>query len=71
MQIVSVNEILQTISSLPAEDQYFIADVLNKRIIDLRRTEIALRGEEAQRNYESGNFMSGTVADLMRAADED
>ena len=67
MYHANINEILQTISSLPTEDQYFIADTLSKRLHDVRRNQIATRGVEAEKNYQTGNVMSGTVADLMRA----
>ena len=71
MYSTDINEILQTISSLPTEDQYFIADTLSKRLHDIRRTQIATRGAEAEKNYQTGNVMSGAVADLMRATDDD
>jgi hypothetical protein len=67
MQLRNINEILNTISSLSLEDQYFIVDTLTKRIHDLRRSQIAARGEQAQANYQQGQVTSGTVADLMRA----
>ena len=54
MYNANINEILQTISSLPTEDQYFIADTLSKRLHDIRRTQIAARGAEAERNYQTG-----------------
>lgn len=46
-------------------------DTLNKRIHENRRAEIAQRGEEAQKNYQNGNVISGTVTDLMKAIDDD
>jgi hypothetical protein len=66
-----INEILNTISALFLEDQYFIVDTLTKRILDLRRSQIAARGEQAQANYQQGKVTSGTVADLMRAVVDD
>lgn len=66
----TVNEILQDISLLSAEEQYFIVDTLNKRINDLRREQISARAEEAEKNYADGNYKSGAVADLMHALEE-
>jgi hypothetical protein len=71
MQLMNVNEILNNISLLPEEEQYFIADTLNKRIRNLRRSQIAARGKEAEENYEKGNVTFGNVADLMRAMNDD
>ncbi|MEA5534596.1 hypothetical protein [Crocosphaera sp. XPORK-15E] len=68
---MNVNEILNTISSLTEDEQYFIADTLNKRMRDLKRSQIAARGKQAEENYEQGQVTSGTVADLMSALDDD
>jgi hypothetical protein len=68
---MNVNEILNSISSLTEDEQYFIADTLNKRIRDLKRSQIAARGKQAEENYEKGQVTSGTVADLMRTLDND
>ncbi|TRU45941.1 MAG: hypothetical protein EWV91_13765 [Microcystis aeruginosa Ma_QC_Ca_00000000_S207] len=68
---MNVNEILNTISCLPEEEQYFIADTLNKRSRELRRSQLAARGKQAEENYEQGHVRSGTVADLMSALDSD
>ena len=71
MQPASINEILNTISSLSLEEQSFIVDTLTKRIQELRRSQIAARGQQAQENYQQGKVTSGTVADLMRAMVDD
>lgn len=67
----NVNEILETISSLPAEDQIFLSETLNKRVIELRRFQIAKRGEQARNNYEKGDVSHGSVNDLLKAIDDD
>ena len=67
MQLININEILDTISALSLEEQYFIVETLTKRIQDRRRSQIAARGQQAQENYQQGMVTSGTVADLMRA----
>lgn len=71
MQLSHVNEILNTISHLSLEDQYFIVDTLTKRIQDLRRLQIATRGQQAQENYQQGQVTSGSVAHLMKAIIDD
>jgi hypothetical protein len=71
MQLININEILNTISSLSLEEQYFIVDTLTKRIQDRRRSQIAARGQQAQENYQQGMVTSGTVADLMKAVADD
>ncbi len=67
----TVNDILQNISSLILDDQIFIADILKKRVTDLKRAQLFQRAKEAEFNYENGKTASGGVSDLMRAINDD
>jgi preprotein translocase subunit SecA len=67
----SLNQVLQNISKLSVEEQFYLSDLLQKRLIEMRRTEIATRVQEAEENYRSGNVRSGTVAELMMLSDDD
>ncbi|MCL1467128.1 hypothetical protein [Argonema galeatum] len=60
-----VNDILQAISDLDLEEQSYIAEILTKRTIELRRNQIASRAKEAEENYRLGNVRACTVEDLM------
>ncbi len=60
-----VNDILKSISRLPEDEQFFIVDILNKRINELKRTRLVLRAKEAENNYNAGKCTSGSVSDLM------
>ncbi len=72
MQIsINLNQVLQNISELSVEEQSYLSDLLQKRLIEMRRTEIANRVQEAEENYRSGNVRSGTVAELMMLSDDD
>jgi hypothetical protein len=66
-----VNDILQAISDLAFEDQSFIAEILSKRMIELKRSQIASRAKEAEENYRLGNVHTGTVEDLMKLSSDD
>ena len=66
-----INEILETISSLPPEDQFFICETLNKRVVELKRFQIAKRGEQARENCEKGKVFHGSANDLMKALGDD
>lgn len=66
-----VNNILQAISELAFEDQSFIAEILTKRMTELRRSQIASRAKEAEENYRLGNVHTGTVEDLMMSSSDD
>jgi hypothetical protein len=71
MQKMTFNDILQNISFLPPEEQYIIAEVLSKRVRDLRRRNLMLRAQEAEENAKSGNLPAGNARDLMKAVGDD
>ena len=60
-----VGSILKAISILDFEDQLFVAETLQKRMIELRRKQIALRVREAEENYQLGKVRTGSIEDLM------
>ena len=60
-----INDILQAISNLDFEDQSYIAEILSKRMIALRRSQIASRAKEVEENYKLGNVRAFIVEDLM------
>ena len=64
-QSTPVGSILEAISILDFEDQLFVAETLQKRVIELRRNQIALRIQEAEENYRLGKIRIGTVECLM------
>ncbi|MEG4318463.1 MULTISPECIES: hypothetical protein [unclassified Microcoleus] len=66
-----INDILQAISDLTLEEQSFIAEILTKMAIELKRSQIASRAKEAEDNYRLGNINTGTVDDLMMRSSED
>jgi hypothetical protein len=68
---INLDRVLQNIAKLSVEEQFYLSDLLQKRLVDLRRVEIANRVKEAEENYRSGNVRSGSVADLMMLSDDD
>ena len=68
---INLNQVLQNISELSVEEQLYLSELLQKRLIEVRRTEIANRVQEAEANYRSGNVRPGSVADLMMLSDDD
>ncbi|MEI6428673.1 MAG: hypothetical protein WCO45_09865 [Pseudanabaena sp. ELA607] len=65
MQTLTVGSILEAISVLNPDDQLFITEVLKKRAIEIRRSQILARAREAEENYRNGNTQTVTVAELM------
>lgn len=70
-QTLAVNDVLKTIESLPIEEQSYIVDIVNRRIHELQRKQLANRAKEAELNYQSGNTLSGNVDDLFSVLEND
>jgi hypothetical protein len=68
---LTVNDILSSIALLSNEEQSFIVETLNKRICEMKRHQLHIRGQQAQENYQRNAVTSGTVMDLMSAVDND
>jgi hypothetical protein len=68
---ISLNQVIQNISQLSIDEQFYLSELLQKRLIEVRRTEIASRGQEAEASYRSGNVRSGSIVDLMMLSDDD
>jgi hypothetical protein len=66
-----VGNILEAISILDFEDQLFVAETLQKRMVELRRTQIAIRVKEAEENYRLGRVRTCSVEELMMASSID
>jgi hypothetical protein len=65
-KLPSVNEVLENIENLDIKDQVYISEVLSKRLIELRRTEIAERAREAEQAYRGGKVKKGGIDDLWK-----
>jgi hypothetical protein len=61
----NINTILQEIATLPPEDQVYVAEILDKRIQDMKRDQLILRAEEAETNYKKNKVNKGNADDLI------
>lgn len=71
MQTLTVGSILEAISVLEPDDQLFVTEILNKRMIEIRRNQIVLRIQEAEENYRLGKIRTGSIEDLMMDSADD
>jgi hypothetical protein len=67
----SFQEIIESVESLPLDDQQMLLDIINMRIIERRRDELVSDMEESLEAYRKGEVRIGTVDDLLRDLDED
>jgi hypothetical protein len=63
---ITINDILETIQALPLDDQQMVADIIQKRLIEKRRKEIAVNAKDAFEKYKNGELPSGTIEDLEK-----
>jgi hypothetical protein len=63
---LTINDILETIQHLPFEDQKMVADIIQKRLIEQRRKEMAENAKSAFEQYKRGELPSGTLEDLEK-----
>jgi hypothetical protein len=68
---LTFDELLDTIDQLPIDQQETLVEVIQRRLIDLRRQEIAKHAAEARQLYLTGKLPHGTVEDLMADMDKE
>jgi hypothetical protein len=64
-QTSTFNNALETIEAFPVEDQQALIDLLQKRLVENRRAEIAANIAQAQAEYEAGQVVRGSIDDIM------
>jgi hypothetical protein len=62
-------EAIETVEALPPDDQTLLIEIVRRRLIELRRAELAEDIEEAHSAYELGAVRRGTAAELMEGRD--
>jgi len=63
---VTFQDVLDTIESLPEEQQENLIAIIRRRLIEHKREVLAERINEAREEYRLGKVRRGTVDDLMR-----
>ncbi len=64
--IVHFDEILDDVEKLSLEEQETLIDILNRRVIDRRRLELAKEIQEAQKEFQEGSVKTVTPDELMK-----
>ena len=59
-------ELIDAVESLPLEDRSLLVEIVNKRIIEKRRTELVSEVMASRDAFRQGNVKRGTVDDLMK-----
>jgi hypothetical protein len=59
-------EILDAADQLSIEEQETLVDVLHRRVVELRREELALEIERARHEHEAGQCRPATAAEVVK-----
>ena len=62
--IVSIQKVIEDFETLPAEDQDLLLELIHKRRIERKRTEIAHNAKQTLTAVETGKAKRGTLANL-------
>lgn len=63
--MVSFGEVLEAADKLSLEEQVSLIDILQRRIIEHRRAELARDIQEARKEFEEGHCKPTTPSELM------
>lgn len=66
--VAPFGEILEAAGNLPLADQQALVEILNRRMIERRRAELAADIQEAQRDFYAGDCRPVSPAELLRDA---
>ena len=62
---ISIQQVIEDIENLPPEDQDLLLELIYKRRIEKRRTEIAINAARTFKAIEQGRAKRGNINDLM------
>ncbi len=71
MSNTSVNEVIKEFGELPPADKKYVAEIIRKQVIELKREMLAQRAEEAKMNLENGFVKSGGIKELLEDLEGD
>ena len=71
MSNTSVNKVIEEFDHLPPEDKEYVAEIIRKQVIQLKREKLAQRTQEAKMNLEMGHVKSGNLKDLYEDLESD
>lgn len=66
-----VSKVIEEFSHLPPEDKEYVAEIIRKQLIEVKRDALAERSREARMNFERAVAKTGTLKDLMEDLDRD
>jgi hypothetical protein len=70
MGTVTFKDTLELVESLSDDERWSLIEIVRRRLVEGRRSEIAKSVTESREDLAQGNVKKGTVADLLRELHE-
>lgn len=64
-EAVSLNTVLEYVEKLDIEDQQYLQEIIRRRILEKKRSEIVRRAKQAKAGVRKKQCQSGTADDLL------
>ncbi len=61
----SLNDLLESVSKLPLDDQLLISEIIHKRVVEEKRKILAESVKESKEEYHSNKTKRGSVSDFV------
>jgi Arc/MetJ family transcription regulator len=71
MSNTSVNEVINEFDQLPSADKEYVAEIIRKQVIELKRGKLAQRAQDAKKNFSKRLVKSGGIKELLEDLESD
>ncbi|MDZ7696486.1 MAG: hypothetical protein U5R49_06030 [Deltaproteobacteria bacterium] len=66
-----INTLVEEFQELPLDDQEYVAEIINRQLLEFKREQLSNRITEARVNYKTGKSKSGFFEELMEDLEND
>ena len=70
MKTSAFQQAIESVESLPLEDQEILLDILQRRLLERRRTNLYQEVSEIKQEFASGNVKFGSVDQFLAELDQ-
>jgi hypothetical protein len=67
----NISKVIEEFSHLAPDDKEYVAEIIRKQLIEMKRDRLAERAQEARMNFEKGKAKTGPVEELKEDLDRD
>jgi hypothetical protein len=71
MTDTDINKVIEEFSHLPPEDKEYVAEIIGKQVVEVKRERLVQRARVARENFEKGEVKTGAIKDLLEDLDCD